>query len=44
MEYLFWSQTIIWAVLTAYIIILTKKSKELEKHLDIIEKESDKNK
>ena len=39
MSYLFWSQTIIWAVLTAYLVILMKKSKHIGTELDIIKKE-----
>jgi len=44
MSYLFWSQTIIWAVLAAYLIILAKKSKQIGTELDIIRKDLDKDK
>jgi len=42
MNFLFWSQTLIWAFLMGYLIILIKKSKQLEKELDIIRKDLDK--
>jgi len=42
MNYLFWSQTIIWGFILGYLIILIKKSKKLEREFDILKKELDK--
>jgi len=42
MDYLFWSQTVVWAFILSYLIILIKKSKKLERELDILKKELDK--
>ncbi|NIT14862.1 MAG: CcmD family protein [Candidatus Dadabacteria bacterium] len=36
MEYLFWSQIIVWGCIFCYIIILIKKTKKLSKELDIL--------
>lgn len=42
MNFLFWSQTLVWAFLIGYLVILMKKSKQLEKEVDIIKKDLDK--
>lgn len=44
MEYLFWSQVIVWAFVIAYIFILIKKTKKVSAELDILKNNLDKKK
>ncbi len=42
MEYLFWSQTIVWGLILGYILILIKKTKKLSNELDILKSKREK--
>ncbi len=42
MDYLFWSQTVVWGFILGYLIILIKKTKKLSKELDILKNKLDK--
>lgn len=41
MDYLFWSQTVVWGFILGYLVVLIKKTKKLSKELDIIKSRLD---